>query len=477
MPEYRPAPHHELIANKLEEVERGECKRLMIFMPPRHGKSELASRRFPAWFLGRNPNRNIIAASYNSDLATDFGREVRNIVNDNRYSTLFETELAGDSAAANRWHTEQGGAYVAAGIGTAVTGRGAHVLLIDDPFKDREEADSEIIREKKWRWYTSTAYTRLESDIEPDVIDDDDLWADLMVDINKGDAKPFEGAIVLINTRWHEDDLSGRLIEQEANGGDKWDVLDLPAILPSGDALWPQKYPIRRLEQIRKAIGERDWTALYQQKPAPDEGAYFQRSWFNSYDKPPKGLRIYGASDYAVTKDGGDWTVHMVCGVDPDDNIYVLDVWRKQELTDASVDAFCQLVKDWKPMMWAEDRDQIVNSIGPFMNKRMRELKAYCRREQFALGRQDKPMRARAIQARSSMGNVYLPKEAPWLSDFMGELLMFDAGKHDDQVDAFGLIGRMLDEMLSGKIEKAKKPKRPSDYSVAGGSSESSWRV
>lgn len=476
-PEYRPAPHHEIIAEKLEAVEAGECKRLMIFMPPRHGKSELASRRFPAWFLGRNANRNIIAASYNSDLATDFGREVRNIVNSNRYRALFETDLSSDSAAANRWHTEQGGMYVAAGIGTAVTGRGAHVLLIDDPFKDREEADSEIIREKKWRWYTSTAYTRLESDIAPDVTEDDELWSDLLVDINTGRAQPFEGAIVVIQTRWHEDDLAGRLLEAQKSGGDQWEVLNLPAILPDGGALWPTKYPIKRLEQIKAAIGERDWSALYQQEPSPDEGAYFKRDWFRTYTDAPKHLRVYGASDYAVTKDGGDWTVHIVCGVDPEDNIYVLDVWRRQVLTDESVDAFCQMVKDHKPMIWAEDRDQIVNSIGPFVNRRMRELKAYCRREQISMGRQDKPMRARAIQARSAMGKVYLPANAPWLADFMGELLMFDAGKHDDQVDAFGLIGRLLDEMVSAHVPKAKTTKPRRDYASAQPDGGDSWRM
>src|SRR5215469_13412723 len=182
-PEYRPAPHHQRIAEVLEAVERGEKRRVMIFMPPRHGKSELASRRFPAYFIGRNPDRSIIAASYNSDLAADFGREVRNIVGSKPYADLFNVHLAEDSSAANRWHTEKGGMYAAAGVGTATTGRGAHVFLIDDPVKDRESADSEITREKVWRWYTSTAYTRLESDIDnSEVLDDDWLWRDLQRD-------------------------------------------------------------------------------------------------------------------------------------------------------------------------------------------------------------------------------------------------------------------------------------------------------
>ena len=149
-PAYKSAPHHKLIAQKLEAVARGETKRLMICMPPRHGKSELASRRFPAWYLGRNAERQIIAASYNSDLANDFGREVRNIVASQEFSVLFDVTLAPDSKAANRWHTDQGGMYVAAGVGTAITGRGADILLIDDPFKDEKEACSTRIRRRRW---------------------------------------------------------------------------------------------------------------------------------------------------------------------------------------------------------------------------------------------------------------------------------------------------------------------------------------
>lgn len=156
-------------------------------MPPRHGKSELASRRFPAWYLGRHPDKQIIAASYNSELASDFGREVRNIVASPEYSKLFAVSLAQDSKAANRWHTDKGGMYVAAGVGTAITGRGAHIGLIDDPFKDQEEADSEVIRDKVYNWYTSTFYTRLMPG----------------------------GGIALIQTRWHDDDLAGRLLNDE----------------------------------------------------------------------------------------------------------------------------------------------------------------------------------------------------------------------------------------------------------------------
>lgn len=458
MPEYQPAEHHRLIADKLEAVARGEIKRLRIHMPPRHGKSEIASKRFPAWFLGANPHRNIIAASYGSDLAMDFGREVRNIVGSPEYKRIFDTELRDDSQAANRWHTSGGGMYVAAGVGTAVTGRGAHALLIDDPFKDREEADSERRRETVWRWYTSTAYTRLERDITPDILDDDDIWHDLLDDIGEGEAKPFEGAIIGICTRWHDDDWAGRVEKQEADGGEKWEVLDLPAIMSDGKALWPQKYPLATLENIRDTIGPRDWSALYQQRPAPDEGDYFKREWFKWYGPSdlPRHLRYYGASDYAVTAKGGDYTVHMVCGVDEHDDIYVIDMWRGQTDSMAWVESLLDLVNKWKPLMWGEEKGVIEKTVGPFLSRRMRERKTYFRREPLA-SVADKPSRSRSFQGRASEGKVYLPLNAPWVSDLMSELLTFPVGTHDDMVDTLGMIGRMLDTMIGGRAPKAKE--------------------
>lgn len=449
-PTYVPAPHHKLIADKLEAVERGEIDRLMINMPPRHGKSELASRRFPAWFLGRNPGRSIIAASYNSDLAGDFGRQVRNIVADPLYRALYDVELADDSRAANRWNTKDGGAYVAAGVGTAITGRGADVLLIDDPLKDREEADSELQRNKVWDWYTSTGYTRLAPG----------------------------GRIIVIQTRWHEDDLSGRLLEQSKRGGDKWEVLELPAINDAGEALWPEFYPLPVLERLRAVLPVRDWTALYQQRPAPEEGDFFRREWFKFYDKTPANLRIYGASDYAVTAKGGDYTVHGVVGVDPNDDIYVLDIWRAQAESNVWVESFIDRVASYKPLTWAEEQGQIIKSLGPFIDKRMRERKVYCHREQMA-SVADKPTRARAFQARAAMGKVFLPHSAPWIADLMGELLAFPTGKHDDQVDVLSLIGRLLDVMVGGrKPGQVEKPQGRWDraFARARGDSDDGWK-
>ena len=258
LPQYETAPHHRLIAHKLQQVESGEISRLAIFVPPRHGKSELASRRFPAWYLGRHPERQLITASYNADLASDFGRDVRNIVGSADFGHVFGITLAPDSQAANRWHTDKGGAYVAAGVGTAITGRGTHILLIDDPVKDRADADSELVRKATWDWYRSTAYTRLMPG----------------------------GAVILIQTRWHEDDLAGRLLDSG-----EWEVLSLPALAEGddplnrqvGEALWPQWYDREELEHTRSVVGDREWSALFQQKPQADEGAYFKREWLCFY--------------------------------------------------------------------------------------------------------------------------------------------------------------------------------------------------
>jgi len=397
-------------------VARGEIKRLMICMPPRHGKSELASRRFPAWYLGQKPQGQIIAASYNSDLANDFGREVRNIVASPEYGKLFKAQLAQDSKAANRWHTDDGGMYVAAGVGTAITGRGADVLLIDDPFKDRQEADSELKRKSVWDWYTSTAYTRLMPG----------------------------GAIIVINTRWHDDDLSGRLLAEQETGGDEWDVLSLPAINTKGEALWPEWYALDRLEQIRSVLPARDWNALYQQNPIPDDGDYFKAGWFTDYEELPDKLAVYGASDYAVTDGGGDWTEHGVFGVDFNKNVYVLDWWRGQTASDVWIESKCDLVIKHKPECWFGEAGPIRRSIEPFMMSRMTQRNAFCRVEWLS-SVNDKPARARSIQAMASMGKVFFPKNAAWKGEVLGQLLRFPAGKHDDAVDVFGLIGRGLE--------------------------------
>jgi predicted phage terminase large subunit-like protein len=435
-PGYRDAAHHRAIARKLEAVERGEVTRLMISMPPRHGKSMLASEFFPAWYLGRNPGHYVVAATYAQDLADDFGRKVKNQIADETFGAIFPgVTLKQDSQAVKRFHVEgpadtvsttQAGAYFAVGVGGPLTGRGAHLLLIDDPVKNRQEADSEVLRRRMRDWYTSTAYTRLMPG----------------------------GRIVVIQTRWHEDDLSGWLLRE--HGQEDWDTLYLPAISKDGKALWPEQYPVARLEKIRQAVGPRDWSALYQQEPTPDTGDYFQKDWLRPVNELPLGtsLRVYGASDYAVTARGGDFTVHVVVGIDCDNRMYLLDLWRGQTDSAEWIEALCDLVLKWHPLEWAEETGQIKAALGPFLERRMLERQAYTYRRQFPT-KGDKAVRAQSMRARMSMLGLHLPADAPWRSDLESELLRFPAGVHDDQVDALGLIGQLLDDITAPTTAEA----------------------
>jgi predicted phage terminase large subunit-like protein len=424
-PLYSRAQHHERIAEKLEAVERGEIDRLMIFMPPRHGKSELASKRFPAWCLGKDPKRQIIAASYNSDLANDFGRNVRNLVAEPEFGQVFPgVTLAPDSQAAMRMNTNHGGTYVAAGVGTAVTGRGAHIALIDDPFKDREEADSERRRELVWDWYRSTLYTRLMPG----------------------------GAIVLIQTRWHEDDLAGRLLEQEP---EQWEVLELPAINADGEALWPEWYDLEALERIKATIGPREWSALYQQQPQPDEGTFFKREWFDERTAP-ESLRYYGTSDYAVTDGGGDYTVHAVWGICPAGDVYRVALWKGQTASDQWIERKLDLIAKYKPLAWFGEGGVIQKAVEPMLRRRMRERSVHCRLE-WLPSVADKPTRARSFQAMAATGRVHFEPGAD-----LSEFLVFPAGKHDDEVDTASLIGRAIDQAHPA-IVRTLPPNKPRD--------------
>jgi predicted phage terminase large subunit-like protein len=433
-PRYRTAKHHEIIATQLERVERGEIDRLMLLVPPRHGKSELASIRLPAFFLGRQPHKQFLSVSATDGLASDFGRSVRNCINSAEYRAIFDTTLAEDSQAKGKWHTSDGGIYYALGIGGSVLGRGGDCILIDDPYATMAEAQSELTRKNVWDWYTGTAYNRLMPG----------------------------GSIVVINHRMHEDDLCGRLLAQQAAGGDQWEVVELPAINDAGEALWPDAYPIEALDRIRKNSQARFWSALYQQKPAPEEGDFFRADWLRPYIKAPakETMRIYGGSDYAVTADGGDFTVHAVVGLDPEGRMYLLDLWRKQAAADEWVESFCDLVLKWKPIGWAEEQGQIRSGVGPFLDRRQRERKAYVSREQFPT-RGDKAVRAQSIRGRMALEGLYVPTDANWYPELRSELLSFPAGKHDDQVDALGLVGQLLDKMVAGRKSPAANMPKP----------------
>jgi len=414
------------------------CGRSML---PTHN-SMLASEFFPAWYLGRNPDHYIVTATYGQDLADDFGRKVKRQIEDQSFQAIFPgVTLTNDSRASSRFSVEgsqggyehstaQRGAFYAVGVGGPLTGRGAHLLLIDDPVKNREEAESEVIRKRTKDWYTSTAYTRLMPG----------------------------GRIVIIQTRWHEDDLTGWLLNEHKHEG--WTVLDLPAINDAGEALWPEQYDLDALERIKRALPPRDWSALYQQRPAPETGDYFKREWIHTVEKlpPRETMLVYGGSDYAVTADGGDYTVHAVVGLDPDGRMYLLDLWRGQASSDVWVNTFCDLVIKWKPVGWAEETGQIRSGVGPFLVRQMMERQAYVAKETFAT-RGDKAIRAQSIRGRMALSGLYVLSDAPFLSDLISEMMSFPVGVHDDQVDALGLVGQLIDRMSYGNKPKEEKAK------------------
>ncbi len=433
----RPARHHAALLDRLQAVERGEVPRLMVLMPPGSAKSTYASMLFPAWYLARHPEHAVIAASHTAELAERFGRRVRNLIAE--YSPTLGVALSADNKAAGRWETTEQGEYYAAGILGPITGRRADLAIIDDPVKSRQEADSSIVSERIWEWWKADLSTRL---------------------------KP--GArVVLIMTRWHEDDLGGRLERDAASGGPPWEVLRLPMEAEAGDPLgrvpgeplWPEWFTQSMRDDARRDT--RTWSALYQQRPAPDTGDYFRREWLRPVAKlPPRdSLRIYGASDYAVTSDGGDYTVHVIIGMDTESRLWLLDVWRGQTASDVWIDAFCDLVLQWRPIGWAEEQGQIRAGIGPFLDRRSRERRAYVARTQFPT-RGDKSVRAQSIRGRMALDGLYYAKGAVWRADLEAEMMAFPAGRHDDQVDALGLVGQLLDRMFGPSVVDAPKPIR-----------------
>ena len=437
--------HHLLWLDCLQKIEDGKIKRLLGLLPPGAGKSIFSSVVFPTHYMGRFKNSSVIVASYGSELPRKFGRRARSIVQQPIYNRIFGTALSDESKAADEWALANGSEWMAAGILTGITGNRADGIIWDDLIKGREQADSDVVRSKTWDAYVDDLLTRKKPQ----------AWE------------------IGISTRWHEDDVPGRILPEDYNGesgfiqcrdGNEWYVVCLPAecereddILGRqiGEILWPEWFSKEMFAPFKR--NPRTWSSLYQQRPAPDSGVLFKGEWLKSFEQDsqtglPQGfaqgdLNIYGASDYAVTQGRENYTVHIVVGLDYKNNIYILDLWRKQETSDQWVEAFCDLVKKWKPLGWAEETGQINASVGPFLNKRMRERQAYVARAQFP-STKSKAMRAQSIIGRMAQNGLYCPFGAHWFSEFRKELLLFDAGRFDDQVDALSLIGQVLDKMI-----------------------------
>lgn len=457
-PGYQAGWFHADLAARLERFSRAvEAKQspcMIINVPPRHGKSEQASKALVAWHLGRCPAHMIIAATHSDKLAIDNSRDVLDYVTHEQYHMLFpDTILKADNKGATGWRTTKGGSYKPLGVGAGIAGYGAHILIIDDPHRDKD-AYSETVRDNIWRWYKSSARTRL---------------------------MPGGGQLI-IQTRWVLDDLTGRLIENEgrAEEGGKWEVVCYPAEaeedeyrLPTGrivhapepkakllrrkgEALHAERYNLKALAEFKKdAI---TWAALYQQNPTAGDAAVFKLDEIRqcTLDEIPKRLTYYTAADFALsTSQRGDFCVLMHAGVDEKDNLWIVDVergkWDAYEICERLLESWQRFHQD----VVGIEKNHMEMAIAPFLDKLVAErgLVGFSY-EPLEHGNRDKLTRARPIQARMRQGKVIIPNDAPWSDILVKELLEFPVGRHDDTVDALAWLGQMLDTMIPVSAER-----------------------
>ena len=433
-----------IIAKELQQfyfdVIAGKQPRLIIQAPPRSGKSELFSRRFPAWAFGQNPNLQIIAASYSTDLASRMNRDVQRIIDSEEYQGVFpETTLNGKNIATVSGQSLRNseifeivghaGAYRSAGVGAGITGMGADIGIIDDPVKDAKEANSQTIRDAVWDWYTTTFYTRL---------------------------SPKSG-ILLGMTRWHEDDLAGRLLREMANDGDQWRIVSFPAIAEEdeefrleGEALHPERYDLERLTKIKKAVGSQAWNALYQQRPSSKGGDIIKGAWFKRYSVLPRMKRIIITADTAQkTKQHNDYSVLLIAGVGHDGGLYVLDLirgkWEAPELEQKVSDVWNKYKSLGVHKVYVEDKSSGTSLIQNIQRKQRIPIEG-------VQVDTDKYTRVLGVQGYIESGYIYLPNDAEWIEDFIKECEAFtatDSHKHDDQVDAMVMA---ITELMGGGV-------------------------
>lgn len=434
------AKHHYMICDVMQGLIEGTLEHegetvlnAMLFMPPGSAKSTYGTVVAPTWAMGKYPRYNIITTSYGTPLALKQSRKSRQIVKSSTYRSIFGTSLNQDNRSVEDWAIDNGATFRAAGILSGITGNRADGIVIDDPIKGRQDADSETMRNN-----TKAAI-------------DDDLMTRL---------KP-NGWVVYILTRWHEDDPVGRLLPDDWDGqtgfvrcadGLLYYVLSLPAECVDkddplgreiGDMFWPEWFPLTHWTRYK--ANARTWASLYQQKPSPDDGSYYKRDWFGRYHlhELPELLNKYATSDLAATEDG-DFTEHTVWGLDVDDNSYALENWHGQTSTDVWCEELLRLDKDHELLCWFPEGGSIFKSIEPFLLKMMQEKRQYLRIEKINPVH-NKVISSRSFQGRASQGKIFFP-HGPDGDRMIEQLLKFPQGKYDDFNDTCSLWGRALDE-------------------------------
>jgi len=415
-PTFISGAHHKRMAEAFERVANGTCKRLIINMPPRHTKSEFASYLLPAWFLGKFPHKKVIQTSHTAELAVGFGRKVRNLVDSDVYNNIFPNlALQADSKAAGRWHTSKGGDYFAIGVGGAVTGKGADVLIIDDPHSEQEAAmaaSNPEVYDKVYEWYTSGPRQRLQPG----------------------------GAIVIVMTRWAQRDLTGQVIKSAAQrSGEEWEVIEFPAILPSGNPLWPQFWSIEELSALREELPNAKWQAQYQQNPVGNESAIVKRDWWKWWEKddPPVCDYILQSWDTAFEKtQRADYSAGTTWGIfacEEDNfapNIILLNTYKKRvEFPDLKRDVMREY-NEYEPDSLIVEK----KASGAPLIYDLRAMGIPVQEYTPSKG-QDKIARLNSVSDIIASGKVWVP-QTRWAEELVDEVAAFPSGEHDDLVDA-----------------------------------------
>jgi predicted phage terminase large subunit-like protein len=445
-------PQARLLCQIMEKVEAGKLKRVAVAIGPQLGKSQVLSRGFPAWATGRNSYRNLMLGTYNQTFAEEFGGEVRDMIESPRHVAIFPEHRL-QKGALDLLISDKGGKTAFVGVGGSGTGKPADFFVVDDPIRSDDDAQSQLYRDRIWKWFNAVVFTRCHS----------------------------KSGIVVVHTRWSTDDLIGRLCDPEhpernkeyAGIADDWTYINLPAVVDDPklaeelgltlevqteprtvaqfgtkpiSALWPERKGLDFLAEAKR-MDPRTFNALYMGRPTADDGAYFKAEYIVEYgpEDLPGDLKFFGASDHAVsTKQDRDPTVLGCIGVDDHDDIWVLPdlVWDRMQ-TDRTVEELLIKFKLHKPELWWMESELISKSFGPFLHKRMLEEKVYVTIDEVVPSK-DKQTRARAIQGRMSMRKVHFPRFAPWFQDAKRELLQFPHGAHDDFVDWLAHVGAGL---------------------------------
>lgn len=444
--------HHRILTELFERIESGRRMRSATSVPPQFGKTEVLSRKGQAWAIGRNPSKHFILGTYSGDFAETHGAAVRDVMESERYNNVFpHVKLKKGSKSKSHMETTEGGSLTFVGRKEGTTGRPCDMFTIDDPLKDKSEADSEAIRRELHDWFDSVVFSRCHT-LTP---------------------------IQIVHTRWHQDDLIGRLTDPDHPRYDTelaalWKYLNLPAIIEDprlakalgmqmGETLWPEKFSLEHLMQAKR-MNAHTFASLYMGNPTPPEGAMIKKANILTYKESelPAQLRYYAASDHAVTeketlaKNDPDSTVLLTFGVGSNDHIWVLDCFWAEVATDVQVDRMLDFMLKRKPQLWFAGKDHISKSIGPFLRKRMKEKRYYSTMIRELTEQQDKVQKAQSFVGRISMNMIHFPAGAPWLASAISQMLKFPQASHDDFIDAMANLCRGLDIVTGASLPEQK---------------------